>query len=277
MAEYDNQASGAIAEDATPAAAQEPSTADIQPAGSQEQGWTEDDLGAVIDARLEMALDRFGRRLYSGIDQRLTTTEQRAARIEAIEGQITDLLGQTKLSQAMVRRALAGELTEADAAALERAHEDQTARTRIEAERDRLKAQLEASRPAPEAVEKAERGMTPQEALQYEYSEIYLPRLEKYARRQGVDPAEIHAQLPRIKAGATPKDWKRWEDQVETLVDSVADRKLKQEQPRVSVPDTLPMPSVQESYVDRLRKDGPMPTAAEIDRETAAWLARNAR
>ena len=227
-----------------------PSAGDIQ-----QQGFTEQQLTAIIGRVVGGHMENQQRQF----DSRLTKVEQLAPQIEAV-------MGTSRRTEAMVQRIFKGTTTEEDvaefeAAATQQAAAEVNARAAAEtaAERDALKEQLSRQDGGEQAV----------------WDTTVTLILER-GREEGLDEATIERLKPktRVAADGDPFGYKgMYREWAKALRTESVKRQQEAEIPvePVQVRGGGSGGTALENYRKALREGGPTPSAAEIDKITAAY------
>lgn len=215
---------------------------------------------------------------WSGVDRVITKDRERVAQLEDA---VTQLLGESKRTSALLERVVQGTMTEEDWNRLQFEETKQRA--------DRAEAALaEKTKPAPTEEPKADA----QTLLNFELERYHLPALQRHAQRRGLRLDETTAKamgllnsngqwrIERGKEGADANDpygWHPFLAEAEGLIDAYADKIGLVKEPAVEIDDTRAggvAGGDARAYKAWLEGKGPQPPAAVIDRLTHPFLTR---
>lgn len=259
----------------TPAAEgleREPSAdaAGIQP--ESEQGQEPDlgeQLGAIIDERLRARLEVIERRIQSFTDRTANTLTDLAQRLETLRSEVGNTADIRDMTEALYELSV-----------------DPTDRETRALKRQLAQAEKAAQQPAPQPKPAQAQAQLPPAEGEAQFLKLVAPNLERHARRSGFSDAEINADnwMNRLYSmGApqemayTPDGMAAYTEAMTQAIDALAQQERNKRRPRTVTPNVSTSGGGRvndiEQYRAALKKDGALPSAAEIDRMTARYLS----
>ena len=183
------------------------------------------------------------RRQLTPMQERLSAVDALQDNVAGISETLVELGGTVRGTRAMVQRVLSGTASEEEVQAVLAAEDVAAKHDAVNRQKDaeiaRLKRQADAvQRREPPPVDQPQQV---EAVTRQQYAETYGPLAMKIATAQGLDfDRDLHAQLPKIPAGATHQQWLQWMDRVGDIAAGIADGKAKAAKPRVNIPSTRP-------------------------------------